>query len=95
MQKNILKIKNLYKTSITTVTTTFGDIEIECYRLKGNENYRLKIEGNDKGIARQSALEVYQWIAEYLGLTLDTGIESAKVVPTETKTKRSQSKWRN
>ena len=93
--KNVLKVKNLQRAGKVTVATKYGCLEIECYRIRGNESYRLKIDGNDKGVSRQTAEEIYTWCAEYLGLTLDTGIESAKVAPTETKTKRSQSKWRN
>jgi len=93
--KNVLKVKNLQRAGKVTVDTTYGDIEIEVYKQKGGSIFYVKIDGVDKGINRAFAEDCWKWCAEYLGLTLDSEIKSAKVAPTETKTKRSQSKWRN
>lgn len=90
-EKQNITIKNINRAGKFTFDSKYGELEIECYRLKGNANYRLKIEGTDKGIARQTALEVYEWCSSYLGIDIvQKGTQEEEAKPT----KQGQSKWK-
>lgn len=95
--QNKLIIKNLHRCSVVNFESKYGGLVIECYRLKGNENYRLKIDGVDKGIARQTSVEIYNWIGEYLGVEILQEVKHEKVIPhkveNKPKKKGGQSKW--
>lgn len=92
MQNKTITVKNINRVGKSEVEFINDSLELEVYRLKGNESYRVKVGGFDKGISKLMCSEAWEWLAEYLGLTIQ---EEGKPVEEVNNVKkvRSQSKW--
>ena len=73
MSKKQLVVKNIHRQGKFSFESGYGTCEVEVFKVKGLENYYLKIDGRKQSFCKKDPCEMWQFVGEYLGIDVIEG----------------------
>ena len=68
-----VKVKNLFRCGKASYQSSAGEVELEVFRMKGMENYYIRIDGRNTGMCRGDAESAWILCSEYLSVNIIKG----------------------